>query len=359
MLRQTTFNPGGTTCVTNSHHPTTAQTCTPKLRPSSGRISVDGDLLIVEFPYDPQKVIAIKTVPGHRWHRDARLWSVPRMHLRKLLAVFPDFIRAPELGPVADNLYAPLPDGRVLFQHQREAVEIMLSRDRLILADEMGLGKSLTALVAARAYRLPIIVICPASLIANWRREADNLKVEVAVHCWAKIPTPLTTDFVLIVDEAHYAQNLRARRTGRMLALAQSHLCQACFLLTGTPMRSGRPVNLFPLLRAIRHPLAKNRTAYELRYCEAGPTSWSKWDTSGAAHLDELHDKTRDTILRRTKDQCLDLPPKTRVLRQVALTSQAREAYRIRLDELWRDYWRRVAAGEISDAGDALVILVL
>jgi site-specific recombinase XerD len=36
------------------------------------------DRLVVEFPYSPDLVEAIKIVPGRRWHPDERRWTVPR-----------------------------------------------------------------------------------------------------------------------------------------------------------------------------------------------------------------------------------------------------------------------------------------
>jgi SNF2 family DNA or RNA helicase len=46
----------------------------------------------------------------------------------------------------------------------------MIERKRVILAHDLGLGKTRSALIAAKAYELPIIVICPASLVINWQR---------------------------------------------------------------------------------------------------------------------------------------------------------------------------------------------
>ena len=60
-----------------------------------------------------------------------------------------------------------------LFRHQTAGVAFLLSRRRAILADDMGLGKTRTAIVAAREANPdgPYVVICPASVKLNWRRE--------------------------------------------------------------------------------------------------------------------------------------------------------------------------------------------
>ena len=73
---------------------------------------------------------------------------------------------------------------------------------------------------------------------------------------------------MLIADEAHYAQNLSAARTRAFLKLARHPRLRAAWLLTGTPMKNGRPVQLFPLLAAIGHPLSADQRAFEERYCQ-------------------------------------------------------------------------------------------
>jgi len=46
--------------------------------------------LIIEFPYDPERVAKIRTIPGRRWHPEERVWSVPADEgmIERLLALF-------------------------------------------------------------------------------------------------------------------------------------------------------------------------------------------------------------------------------------------------------------------------------
>ena len=56
--------------------------------------------------------------------------------------------------------------------HQKEAVQFLLSRKKCILADDMGLGKSLELSVASIEGNFDsVIIICPASLKTNWKKE--------------------------------------------------------------------------------------------------------------------------------------------------------------------------------------------
>src|SRR5271165_1368421 len=60
--------------------------------------------------------------------------------------------------------------------------------------------------------------------------------------------------------------------------------------LTGTPILS-RPVQLFNILRLIRHPLARNFAAYAERYCAGGKTIYGV-EASGASRPTELRAAT-------------------------------------------------------------------
>jgi len=58
--------------------------------------------------------------------------------------------------------------------HQKEAIEKLAGSKRFILADDMGLGKSMSAVVASlEANKKRILVVCPATLKINWKREFE------------------------------------------------------------------------------------------------------------------------------------------------------------------------------------------
>jgi hypothetical protein len=222
----------------------------------------------------------------------------------------------------------------------------------VVVADDMGLGKTAEGLVTMRALRsvhpVKILVVAPGSVRDNWRREARywETPIEVFSDHYSKIPHPLEhSDYVVLVDEAHKFQNPTSKRGEALDRLAKSERCLAVLPLTGTPDRNGRPSNLFPLLRLIRHPVAKNKRKYEARYCNAGETPYSKWDTTGASNLEELHEKIKDGLLRRRKqdpDIMAELPDKTRVFRQAEMTAEERRFFEAEIDRLTADYERRV-----------------
>ena len=182
---------------------------------------------------------------------------------------------------------ASLPTG-LLYPHQADGVAFLISKKRAILGDDMGLGKTRQAVVALQA-AVPegvILVVCPASLKLNWKREilmvdpAARIEVlgydkEPSVNPrWVIVNYDLLSKQAerlhdirwagVILDEAHFIKNASARTTHCLKLLGVQDQAKAplvgpnyVFLLTGTPMTS-RPRDLFNLLRCVGHPAARS-----------------------------------------------------------------------------------------------------
>jgi HJR/Mrr/RecB family endonuclease len=109
-----------------------------------------------------------------------------------------DFIRrlAAALQPPLSALCAPhgvLDWPAPLLPYQREGIGALLSRRELLLADDMGLGKTIQAIAALRilCYQQQIesaLVVCPASLVRQWRRELGRWAAELKVVLIAGSP---------------------------------------------------------------------------------------------------------------------------------------------------------------------------
>lgn len=100
--------------------------------------------------------------------------------LRKLAAALQAPLAA--LSPSAGVLQWPAP----LLPYQREGVMALLSRRALLLADAMGLGKTVQTIAAIRilyqqGQLASALVVCPASLVTQWRRELARWAPELAV----------------------------------------------------------------------------------------------------------------------------------------------------------------------------------
>jgi SWI/SNF-related matrix-associated actin-dependent regulator 1 of chromatin subfamily A len=121
----------------------------------------------------------------------------------------------------------------------------------------------------------------------------------------------------VILDEAHFIKNASARTSHCLKLLGVQNEAKApmigpefVFLLTGTPM-TNRPRDLFNLLRCVGHPAARSFLSFAKRYCDAYRNDYG-WVTTGASNIEELNLLMKEVMLRRKKDEVLDLPPKIR-----------------------------------------------
>ena len=222
--------------------------------------------------------------------------------------------------------------------HQKEAIEKLVRNKKFILADDMGLGKTTATIIAAlETGAKKILIVCPASLKINWQREIENYSDRSVYisegkkfsdeHDFVIINYDILKNFhdpkkkdestilksnfdLIIMDEAHMISNPQAQRTKIVNDIAQKST--RVWLLSGTPMTS-RPMNYYNLLNLVDSPVAMNWMAYAKRYCNGFQFSVGKrkvWNVTGASNLDELRDRTQTHILRRLKEDVLDLPEK-------------------------------------------------
>jgi len=243
--------------------------------------------------------------------------------------------------------------------HQKEAIEKLVGNKKFILADDMGLGKTTSTVIGAlETGAKKIMIVCPASLKLNWKREIENYTDRsisvIEGKKWESADFViinydiiknfhdskneeesiiLQEDFDLIVlDEAHYIQNTQAKRT-KLLNDVISQIDRVWFL-TGTPMTS-RPINYYNLLDLVESPVAYNWMAYVIRYCEGyqfNVGARKVWNVNGASNLEELRDRTKSHVLRRLKEDILDLPEK--IITPVYLRMKSKE-----YEELMGDYY--------------------
>ena len=222
--------------------------------------------------------------------------------------------------------------------HQKEAIQKLVGNKKFILADDMGLGKTTSTIIAAlETGAKKVLIICPATLKINWKREIENYS-DKSVYIAEGKNFDGNNDFVIInydiiknfhdakkkdeskildanfdlvvIDEAHYIKNAQAQRTKLINDIVKN--IDRIWLLTGTPMTS-RPIDYYNLLSLVDSPVAKNWMAYVIRYCagyqfKAGPRK--VWNVMGASNLEELRDRTSGLTLRRLKEDVLDLPDK-------------------------------------------------
>ena len=147
-----------------------------------------------------------------------------------------------------------------LAPHQHAAVQriaaLLGTRGGVLLADDVGMGKTFVALAAARGYSCPVVV-APASLREMWRGAQCRANVPVRVLTYESLSRgtapPGEADLV-ILDEAHHARSLTARRRARLAALT-AHARVLLITATPLPNRIGELRSLFALFLGERAAL--------------------------------------------------------------------------------------------------------
>ena len=220
-----------------------------------------------------------------------------------------------------------------------------------ILADDMGLGKTLQAIITLTQYHKkgkcpPSIVICPTSLVYNWKEEINkfNPKLKVFVvdgspQVRKKALTEINQFDVVIVsysllqkdidfykegqfsyailDEAQHIKNRGTRNAKSVKMLQAAHR----LILSGTPIENSLE-ELWSLFDFLMPGLLSTYDRFIEKYVRNGTTALG-------TGLEALKKKTSPFILRRMKaDVVSDLPPVSDIVYHCHLSDTQKELYR-------------------------------
>lgn len=256
--------------------------------------------------------------------------------------------------------HTPLPAGihAQLRPYQKDGFDFLchLTTLRLggILADDMGLGKTLQTLAwlawlkaRQRKSPRPALVICPASVLHNWRREAErftpDLKVLVLESGAARhnlrqlIPQHdlIVTNYALlrrdlealrkfefgamILDEAQFIKNPDAQVTQSVKQLQ----CEHRLALTGTPLEN-RLLDLWSIVDFIQPGYLGTQEQFLETYEPTGPDA----EAQRRIARRRLAAKLRPLLLRRLKRHVAhDLPDRIEQRRDCPLGDEQRKLY--------------------------------
>lgn len=213
---------------------------------------------------------------------------------------------------------------RELYPYQRIGADWLASKKHALLADQMGLGKTVQAIMAAKQVGARrIAVVCPASVVANWRREFGRWWPErvgdLGIGSYDRLVRHghlYDTLDLVIADEAHYLKNRDAKRTKAIYGKdGLASRAERVWLLSGTPAPNN-PAELWTHLHSLAPGLITGSNGkpasywgFVNRYCKTVDKGFGP-QIVGGKNLDELKALMAPFILRRTKDEVLaDLPP--------------------------------------------------
>jgi len=227
-----------------------------------------------------------------------------------------------------------------------------------LLADEMGLGKTVQTLAALEGLPGPKLVVCPSSLVWNWRRETARFLPEFRVLTldgparekrfsrMAEHDLVVTSYALLrrdvehyrghsfaavVLDEAQHIKNPDSQNAKAALSLRAA----SRFILTGTPVENSVR-DLWSLFEFLLPGYLGSRNDFKERY-EAPLLNGER-----GAIWQRLSRRIQPYLLRRRKADILkELPDKIEQILEVELTGpqkatydQLQEAARRQVDQL-------------------------
>jgi hypothetical protein len=253
-------------------------------RASRKGVYLKGDWAYIQFPYDKVVLKAVKQIAGVTWDNKEMAWRAPLTSTAEAIAWANSFgvLVSPEVHGVSASITKRLGELKeasrstdadievsglqgTLLPYQRAGVEYASKARRCFIADEMGLGKTIQA-IATLEYvwdSYPAVVVCPPSLVLNWKSEWNrwlpHRRVAVVTNR-RDIPEPRSYDVLVVgysnishwekellahrsyvFDESHYAKSPTAQRTKSAIKMAKSADKNGIVLcLTGTPV-TNRP----------------------------------------------------------------------------------------------------------------------
>jgi len=286
----------------------------------------------------------------------------------------------------------------VPYQHQEEATKFITQVLRTAVFYDMGLGKTKAVIDAIRYTHERTLILTPSVGIYNWAQEiirhagvgaflfealvgdrkaklrtlshAEALDILIVNYDTAKLYHELiraSFDYDYIVaDESHYLRTHNSTRTKAAIALATKASRRT--LLSGTPSL-GDPRHLWGQLTFLgNHIAGLDFWNFQKRFCVItdkeirdpkkprvpgqAPEKKKIHLVVGYRNLDILKWKTDPISLRKKKEECLDLPPRTIVDVEFDLTAEQKKVY----NELVKNMHTVVSQHPVTAASGGVLI---
>ena len=365
-----------------------------KYKNKSKHATAKNGKFIIRFPFNSETLSKVKSISGRKFIPAKKYWVCPiNEHTATQLRTFGFEL----LGLTQSDLdvlvgqpahvdypIIQIPKlKRDIYEFQNRGVSFLQQNlGRGLIADEMGLGKTIQAVVWLHLNRKKlkhsiIIIVCPASVKLNWKRELKKWNKYYSVALvegkkstdlpdadiyiinydilsgWVQHFKTYYTVSTIITDECHYYKNSSAARTKAVKKLAKG--VPYFIALSGTPIIN-RPEEIFNAIHIINPSTFPNFWNYAQRYCDATNNGWG-WDFSGASNVRELHDlliSSRTMIRRKKNDVLKELPDKIRSFIPLPLsnTNEYNKA-----DKYFLEYVREVKGKKAAKRASAAEVL--
>lgn len=365
----------------------------------------------IGFSYDPELVKEVKSFANSGFNPELREWYV-LVHITTSAAVqkwlvdhnfreervyipsrrVVEYQEPPEVI-TADDVLAACKEvslKRTPHHYQAEGIAYMINHGNCINGDDCGLGKTGQAIVTVELMdAFPTLVICPASVKYNWKKEWQRWNPARTVgivesgkkydeSVWNSDVVVINFDILgerstnkskvkykellkkywgsCIIDEIHFLKSEKAIRT-RMTKKITKHITHV-WGLTGT-LTQNRPLELIQPYQILRRfsEIFGDTLAFKFRYCDAKKTMFG-FDASGFSNLEELHELLRMAgyVRRDKRDVLTELPPVIEQTVDVPIDN-AREYHHAEDDLL--NYLETIDVEKASSAANAPHLVML
>ncbi len=281
--------------------------------------------------------------------QESSLWRVSKLHQAYLQNSVTEWSGlSPSTVPVDMSLIALGTLRARLRPYQVQGAQWLVSHSKTglggLLADEMGLGKTVQTLALLEVVGGPALVVCPSSLVWNWKREAKEFlalfKVvtldgpdrealfsqitdcDLAITSYALLRRDIDryrdlSFSTVVLDEAQHIKNPESQNAKAACALR----ARSRFILTGTPIENSIR-DLWSLFDFLLPGYLGSRQDFKDRY-ETPLLEGNKEDVAR-----RLSRRIQPYVLRRLKRDVLeDLPEKIEQIVEVELTPSQKAAY--------------------------------
>jgi SNF2 family DNA or RNA helicase len=274
---------------------------------------------------------------------DAEEYINRRLFQDRMADEVADIRKDPENHPLRQTLLKT-----ELLPYQLDGIAFAAGAGRAVLADDMGLGKTIQGIglaefLSRHASVSKVLIICPASLKAQWRieikrfshrscrlilgavqdRQAQYESDDFFTVCNYE---QVLRDFLsiekikwdlIILDEGQRIKNWEAK-TSRVIKALQSPFA---LVLSGTPLEN-RIDELFSVVEFID----ERRLGPAFRFFNRHRVVDEKGKILGYKNLDELRERLKPVLLRRTRAAVIkDLPPRTTQVIRITPTEEQLE----------------------------------
>ena len=340
--------------------------------------------LYVTFDFDMRIVEVIRSFSTKFWNAEDKIWELPLNKLTELTTKIDwcEFDITADEYVTLEKPEVKVPDNFNFktnpYDHQIVGFNYGLQNDRWLLGDEMGLGKTKQVIDIAVAKKLQkgykhCLIVCGVNgLKWNWRNEVYTHSNESAYILGQKVKgnkisigsnkdklndvknlSSINSYFIITnvetlrdeaineelqklckdgtigmiaFDECHKAKNPTTQQGKGILKLQ----AETMIAMTGTPLMNN-PMDLYIILKWLGY---EKHAFYSFKkhYCVMG--GFGGYEIVGYKNLDELQEQLDDIMLRRKKEEVLNLPEKTYIEEYVEMSEAQKKIYNEVTDEI-------------------------